>query len=138
MFGLPGKHQTVRGYASVNLLLIDEAAWVPEEMYRAVTPMLAVSGGDLWMMSTPAGKRGFFREEWDRGGPLWTRVSVPATECPRISQEFLAEERRRKGERVFRQEYMCEFGDNRQSVFQEELIRRAIRPDVTPLFDRRV
>ena len=118
MFGLPGKRQTVRGYAPVNLLLIDEAAWVPEEMYSAVTPMLAVSGGDLWMMSTPAGKRGFFREEWDRGGPLWTRVSVPATECPADLEGVSGGGTAAQG----------------QSVFQEELIRRAIRPDVTPLF----
>jgi hypothetical protein len=133
MVGLPGKHETVRGYASVSLMVIDEAAWVPEEMYSAVTPMLAVSGGELWMMSTPAGRRGFFWEEWSRGGSVWTRVSVPATECPRIPKEFLAEERRRMGERRFRQEYMCEFEDNEMSVFSEESIRRAFRSDVKPL-----
>jgi hypothetical protein len=39
--------------------------------------------GDLWLMSTPNGKRGFFWDEWDHGGEEWERISVPATECPR-------------------------------------------------------
>jgi Terminase-like family. len=58
--GLPGLEATVRGFSAVSLLLIDEAARVPDEMYKAVRPMLAVSNGDLWLMSTPAGRRGFF------------------------------------------------------------------------------
>ena len=66
--GVPGREGTVRGYSSVSLMLIDEAARVEEEMYRALTPMLAVGGGDLWIMSTPCGKRGFFYEAWEYGG----------------------------------------------------------------------
>jgi len=31
-------------------------------------PVLAVSGADLWCMSTPNGKRGFFWEAWTKGG----------------------------------------------------------------------
>ena len=42
------------------MLLIDEAARVPDAMYKALRPMLAVGDGDLWLMSTPYGKRGFF------------------------------------------------------------------------------
>ena len=40
---------------------------VSEEVYRAVRPMLAVSQGSLWLMSTPYGKRGFFYDAWARG-----------------------------------------------------------------------
>ena len=45
--GLPGKHGTVRGFSKVSLLLIDEAAWVPDALYKALRPMLAVGDGDL-------------------------------------------------------------------------------------------
>jgi hypothetical protein len=79
--------------------------------------MLAVSGETLWMMSTPHGKRGFFWEEWAHGGKDWLQVSVPASECPRIPAESLAEEKRTLGDRVFRQEYMCEFGETTSAVF---------------------
>lgn len=45
--GLPGKDATIRGFSSVNMLLIDEAARVPDELYLAVRPMLAASNGQL-------------------------------------------------------------------------------------------
>ncbi len=55
IIGLPGTEATVRGFSSVALLLIDEAARVADAMYKALRPMLAVADGDLWMMSTPWG-----------------------------------------------------------------------------------
>jgi len=58
--GLAGNETTVRGFSAVSLLLIDEAARVDDELYRAMRPVLAVCNGDLWLMSTPNGKRGFF------------------------------------------------------------------------------
>ncbi len=60
-------------------------------------PMPAVKGGDLWLMRTPWGRAGFFYEAWEHGGPRWKRVAVPATECGRISAEFLEEERSGRG-----------------------------------------
>ena len=66
-------------------------------------------------------------------GDLWLRVSVPATECPRIPKWFLDEERKRKTERKFLQEYMCEFGDHETAVFSEDSIQRALRWDVPAL-----
>ena len=42
---VPCKEETIRGFAKVDLLVIDEAARVPDDLYRAVRPMLAVSGG---------------------------------------------------------------------------------------------
>src|SRR5919202_743578 len=44
---LPCREDTIRGFSRVSLLIIDEAARVPDELYRAVRPMLAVSGGGL-------------------------------------------------------------------------------------------
>jgi len=82
--GLPGNEATVRGFSAVSLLLVDEAARVSEEMYLAIRPMLAVSDGALWLMSTPFGKRGFFYEAWEHGGGEWERVRATAPECPRI------------------------------------------------------
>jgi phage terminase large subunit-like protein len=39
---LPGSERTVRGFAAVDLLVVDEAARVADELYFAVRPMLAV------------------------------------------------------------------------------------------------
>ena len=109
--GLPGTEGTVRGFSRVSLMLIDEAARVSDDLYKAVRPMLAVGEGDLWLMSTPWGQRGFFWDEWTNHAERWTRVSVKATECPHIPEAFLKEERATMGEWWFRQEYLCEFVD---------------------------
>ena len=123
--GLPGTEGTVRGFSAVSLLLIDEASRVTDEMYQALRPMLAVSDGDLWMMSTPMGKRGFFYETWAHG-ESWAKFATAATECPRISEAFLKEERRVQGDQWFRQEYLCEFVDNGMEVFGRELVEMAL------------
>lgn len=129
MVGLPGSEATVRGFSSVGLLLIDEASRVSDELYKAVRPMLAVSGGALWVMSTPFGKRGFFYEAWAHGGPEWERVEAPATECRRIPREFLDEEQRTMGRRWFEQEYLCAFEDAVSTVFDSKLVERAFSGD---------
>jgi hypothetical protein len=94
--------------------------------------MLAVADGDLWMMSTPHGKQGFFYETWQNGGPAWCRVSVPATQCPRISKAFLDEELKATGSTSFRQEYLCEFADDNRQMFNRDLVRATLR-DIEPL-----
>ncbi len=130
---LPGTEKTVRGYSGVDLLIVDEAARIDDALYYAVRPMLAVSGGRLMMMSTPYGKRGVFYEEWT-GDAEWERYEVPASECPRITPEFLEEERRTLPRRVYRQEYECSFEDTDDQVFSHEDVQAAISSEVTPLF----
>jgi hypothetical protein len=105
---LPGREDTVRSYGGVSLLVIDEAARVPDDLYRSVRPMLAVSQGRLVALSTPFGRRGFFHDEWHGTGP-WKRVRITWRDCPRITESFLAEERRALGDNWVRQEYECEF-----------------------------
>jgi len=131
--GIPGKEATLRGFSAVSLLIIDEASRVDDDVYKALRPMLAVGKGDLWLLSTPFGKRGFFYENWAGGSEDWVRTAVPATECPRIADTFLAEERRQMGERWFRQEYMCEFIDEGHQMFGRDLVMAAL-DDGEPLF----
>ncbi|MGZ7126714.1 MAG: terminase large subunit domain-containing protein [Halobacteriota archaeon] len=135
---LPGKEQTVRGFSGVSLLLIDEAARVSDELYYAVRPMLAVSQGRIILLSTPCGKRGFFFHEWEKGHN-WLKIKVTANQCPRISQEFLTQERRDLGERWFAQEYLCSFEESETALFHYDVIQRALSADVEELdFDLNV
>ncbi len=130
---LPGTEKTVRGFSGVDLLIVDEAARVADELYYAVRPMLAVSGGRLLLLSTPFGKRGAFYEEWTGPGS-WERYTVTAAECPRIPPAFLAEEREALGEWWYAQEYECRFMEAVDSVFTSELIQAALSDEVEPLF----
>ena len=120
--GLPGNEATVRGFSAVNLLMIDEASRVKDDLYWALRPMLATSGGDLWLMSTPFGQRGFLWEEWSEGGAEWMRVEGPATECARIPKEYLDEERRKMTTAYFEQEFLCRFTDTGEGMFPAELV----------------
>jgi len=132
---LPGKEATIRGFSGVSLLIVDEASRVPDELYQAVRPMLAVSGGDIILLSSPFGKRGFYFHEWADGGAAWHRTKVTAYECPRIPRVWLEQERRSIGDWWFRQEYLCEFVETADQVFSYDDIRRALDPTVKPLFE---
>jgi hypothetical protein len=106
---LPGHEGTVRSYSGVRLLIIDEAARVATDLYRAVRPMLAVSGGRLIILSTPFGRRGFFYQACVDQAADWLRFEVRAEQIPRISQAFLDEELHTLGRSWFNQEYTCSF-----------------------------
>jgi hypothetical protein len=105
---LPGREDTIRAFGGVRLLVLDEAARIPTDLYRSVRPMLAVSQGRLVALSTPFGRRGWFYEEWQGNGP-WKKVQITWRDCPRITPEFIEEERRALGDAWVRQEYECNF-----------------------------
>jgi hypothetical protein len=130
---LPGSEKTIRGFSDAALLLLDEASRIEDGLYYAVRPMLAVSGGSLMMLTTPYGKRGIFFEEWT-SSHAWERYEVPASQCPRISEEFLAEERADLPPFIFDQEYNCVFTETEDQVFSADLVDRAVTEDVQPLF----
>lgn len=132
VISLPGSEEGIVGYSSVALLVIDEGARVSDALYKAVRPMLAVSRGRLIALSTPFGKRGWFFEEWVSARP-WERTRITADQCPRITPEFLAEERESLGETWFNQEYGCVFSDCIEAVFSQADIARALTDEVTPL-----
>jgi hypothetical protein len=112
--------------------VIDEAARVTDELYYSLRTMLAASGGDIWLLSTPRGKSGFFYETWQYGGPEWLRVCGPATECAQIPASFLEEQRRAIPADTFRQEHMCEFIGTGENAFDRESID-AMLDDTEPL-----
>jgi hypothetical protein len=131
---LPGSERTVRGFSGVDLLIVDEAARVDDGLYFALRPMLAVSGGALIMLSTPAGRRGVFYDEWT-SGEGWERYEIPVEDVPRIPGAFIDEERRALPRRVFDQEYRCHFVEVEDAVFALEDVQRAITDEVAPLFE---
>lgn len=110
-----------------------KALRVNDALYFSMRPMLAVKNGRLILMSTPFGKRGHFWNEWDTG-KTWNRVEVPATAVPRISGDFLEEERNSMGSWWFEQEYLCQFKESTDSVFGYDAVMGALSDAVRPLF----
>jgi hypothetical protein len=134
VIALPGTEKTVRGYAAVKLVVIDEAARVEDSLMAAVRPMLAVTNGSLIALTTPAGKRGWFFDTWHGDDETWHRVRVPASDCPRISKEFLEEEKRAMGPMRFSEEYELAFVDDDSAAFPTEIIANAFTSEVRPLW----
>ncbi len=129
---LPGNEATIRGFSAPSLVIIDEAAMVPDAIYRAVRPMLAAApGARLILLSTPRGRHGFFHAEWTSNRP-WHRITVPATQCLRIEPAFLGEERLTLGDVAFRQEYLCQFADAKEQIFSQELLSNVLTEDYSP------
>jgi hypothetical protein len=131
---LPSSEGTIRGYSGASLIIEDEASRVDDELYRAIRPMLAVSNGRLILMSTPFGKHGHFYQEWSEG-LSWEKIQIKATECPRISSEFLEDEKKSLGDWWFKQEYMCEFVETVDQIFHHDLVMQSITPAIKPLFE---
>jgi hypothetical protein len=122
---LPDNEGTIRSFSSVNLIVLDEASRVSDSLYGAVTPMLSVSRGRLIASSTAFGQRGWFYREWISKDPGWKRYNVKGTHCKRHSREFLAKERRRMGDRWYRQEWENDFAQAIGAVFSPEEIERS-------------
>jgi hypothetical protein len=123
---LPGKEGTVRGYSGVSLLLLDEAARIPDDLLAGVRPMLAVSGGRLVALSSAWARRGWFYDAYV-STEAYERYKVTAYDVPRIPREFLAEEERTLGPLRFQSEYLCEFVDPEGQVFRADLVDRAFK-----------
>jgi len=128
-FALPGADErTIRGFSAPDLIIVDEAAMASDDLYYAIRPMIATNNtkARVIILSSPKGRRGFFFEEFHApDDPNVLKIKITADDIPRISQEFLDQERRRMPEWLFRQEYYCEFVDNEMQVFGTDLVGAA-------------
>jgi hypothetical protein len=135
IIALPGSEKTVRGFAAADLVVIDEAARVEDDLIAAVRPMMATkANGRLIALTTPAGKRGWFYDAWTKSED-WTKVRVAAADCPRISTAFLEEELRELGKGRFDEEYNLVWRDDDEAVFPVAVIEAAFSADVRPLWE---
>lgn len=108
--------ETIRGYSN-TLVIFDEAAFIPEEVFIAIEPALAVKGSQVIYSSTPYGKRGFFYDTYAQQSALspkdreFSIYRIRSDQNPLITQKFLKMERDRMTVVQFAQEYEAEFID---------------------------
>ena len=137
IISLPGSEKTNVGY-SADLLVIDEAARTPSELVEALLPAVAVTGGAILGLTTPAGARGWFHELWTSPDveEVWETYRITAEECPRITEEHIEEARMVRGERHVRQEYYCSFEADEAGFFEDHTVldRSLVVPDDGPLW----
>ena len=116
IISVPASDASIRGF-SVDLLIADEASRIADDIFAAVRPMTAATKGRTALLSTPFGKQGFFASVALGDDNDWRRWLIAADQCPRISLEFLQQERVLLGQKMFAQEYQCEFNEADDAAF---------------------
>lgn len=124
----PASSDTVRGF-TVDLLIVEEAAFVPEEVITALLPMRKESGRVV-MISTPAGRQGFFYDTWTAGKVQ--RIFARSVDIPRLAAK-VAFDRRFMPAVKFRQEHLCEFLGSGTPFFDPLSLEAAITPNMKAL-----
>jgi phage FluMu gp28-like protein len=132
IIALPGSPATIRGFSAPRLVIVDEAAFVNQEVIAAVRPMLAISRGDLVLISTPNLRDDYFDTQWC-DGHSYNRIQVTADECRRISPEWLEDQRKALPPFIFDREYRCIPMEATNAMFGGDLLARAFSEEVSPL-----
>jgi len=122
IFCLPSGHtgETVRGYPA-DMVIIDEAAYVPDEVFVAIEPSLTTTHGWLLFLGTPAGKIGRFWEAWN--SEHFSKHHAKTEDNPLASKDFIEERRKSLTEVQFAQEFLGEFAEEVDVFFPYRLVK---------------
>ncbi len=107
---------------TANIVIVDEAAFVPERAWSAITPIISVTKGRMILLSTPKNKKGYFYDSFS--DESYTKFHIKATDCPRHTEEFLKREAERMTKMQFACEYLAEFMDEYMALFTEKWIEK--------------
>jgi hypothetical protein len=134
---------SVRGFEG-GVLIVDEAARMPEHFWMAAKPIILTTGGEIWMASTPFGKQGYFWQKFDESHNQKAEdsrfkvfyvttvevmknrpISVGWTERQREDAVRILEIEEKEMSRLeFGQEYLGLFMEDLQQFFPDELIKK--------------
>ncbi|MEK7112679.1 MAG: terminase family protein [Patescibacteria group bacterium] len=128
---------SVRGF-TIDRLIADEAAFMPEDVWPAVTPMLLTTGGDIVLISTPFGRKNFFYKCYhDTQFKVWHINTIETINSRQVSPtwsqfqrdkalEYFNSEKYRLTPKQFAQEYEGQFVDDLSQFFQDQYIKRVL------------
>ncbi len=130
---IPGSNADgIRGFSATEIF-VDEAARVSDEAFAAARAMVSVTKGKITLLSSAAARSGFFWQQWSSSAP-WERYEIRSDECPNISAEWLAEERRSLPAVIYEAEHECKFWpQDAQSLFSDRDLSNIKDPRIVPL-----
>jgi hypothetical protein len=131
IFALPHNTSTSLG-SEADVLMVDEAAKVSDDVLWAVQPSTSRKAAGLWMMSTPLRQTGFFSRIWHDQKQNVHRILSPVSDTPSINQEFLETFRRASPTR-YAQDFECEFVKPDRQLVDVSVFRRLPRVPSGPL-----
>ena len=113
--------EMARGYTA-DMIIVDEAAYVPDKVFEAMMPSLSTTDGYLILLGTPAGKSGFFYNAWCADG--WSKYHIPSHRCPKIDEKFIEEYRSLVSEIEYKREILAEFIEISDLFFPPDIVER--------------
>lgn len=134
--GLDGRG--IRGF-TVDLLIADEAAFIPRAVYDALTPSIATrikDGARIILLSTPFGRENYFYDCFQN--KTFTTFHISSEECPRQDKDFLEAEKERMSKMAYAQEYLGEFADQAMQWFKDKIIKtcQTLKRSQIPAIDK--
>ncbi|MFF0243964.1 terminase large subunit domain-containing protein [Streptosporangium sandarakinum] len=131
ILSVPASQRQIRGWA-IDLLIVDEAAFIDPDIWRAAEPaIIARPGSRILLCSTPWGARDhFFRVLWQRGMDRPDEMTAawhwPSSTSPLVDQALLEEIRARETDTYFRREFLAEWTDESGAYFTDREIDDAV------------
>lgn len=132
--GLAG--EGIRGY-TIHKLSVDEAQLPPDDVFTAVLPMLATTGGKISLTGTPQGKKGFFWSAYENKQGLFKVFHINSEEVANTRPisptwpewrkkdflDFLAKMKDMMSGKRYAQEFLGQFIEDLDQVFSDKLIK---------------
>ena len=131
-----------RGFEG-QVLMVDEASRMPKSFWSAAKPILATTGGKIWMWSTFFGTKEYFWKSFDKSYnkkdkksrfKVWLKSTEEVFENRPISKswtkeqrkealQFLEDEKEDMSRLEYAQEYLAIASDEIRQFFNDDLIR---------------
>ena len=132
IFAVANSEKSSRGYTA-NIVIVDEAALVQDDVVGSASPTLSRTNGKLWLLSTPYGQTGLFYNVWhNKDLTDWFKVKATIEDSPYATPEFIAEQKRLFPFN-FRQDFYCEFTPAKGSLLSRERVEKMIDPTITQI-----
>lgn len=130
IMSIPASERQARGWSATTLIL-DEAAFIGEDIFNAVEPVtIARPGSRIILASTPFSTDHFFYRLWKRGMTApdgrYASFHWPSSVSPLISDADLEDLRQRTNPLIFNRGYLAEFTDSQSALLSPEEIERSI------------
>jgi len=111
----------IMGY-TIDLLIADEAAWIKEEVWNSIIPALAITRGEIWLLSTPFLSEGYYFDCFK--DDQFTSFHQSSEDCPRKDEHFLEKQRKKLSKSKYAQMYLGEFVDDAYRIFNNAWIEK--------------
>ncbi len=122
----PGdRPESIRG-GTCDLLCIDEAGFIKDQLVAAVVPQITATRGRMVLISTPNGPRGFLFDSYN--APEFETMKVSAYDIAHFDQDLIEELKSRLGPALSRQEIESEFVASGASVFDSTVLDTLFSP----------